>query len=93
MLPFNYSQPHLIPGHFHRPSLRTMLSPIGSGFGALLFLSVSGAATAQSLNPAQDIVLPASSSAKEPLEWLGANGPWFTGEFVPWSGDPPLGDG
>lgn len=32
------------------------------------------------LNPAQDIVLPASSSsASNPLEWLGANSPWFAG--------------
>ncbi len=38
-----------------------------------------GVATAQTLNPVQDIILPASQSATSPLEWLGANGPWFAG--------------
>jgi hypothetical protein len=32
------------------------------------------------LSPAQDIVLPASGSASNPLEWLGANSPYFAGE-------------
>lgn len=31
------------------------------------------------LNPVQDIVLSASESATNPLEWLGANSPWFAG--------------
>lgn len=33
------------------------------------------------LSPEQDIVLPASGSASNPLEWLGANGPYFAGEL------------
>jgi hypothetical protein len=32
------------------------------------------------LSPAQDIVLPASGSASNPLKWLGANSPYFAGE-------------
>jgi hypothetical protein len=44
--------------------------------GGLVLL---GVVTAQTLNPVQDIVLPASESASSPLEWLGANGPWFAG--------------
>lgn len=34
------------------------------------------------LNPAQDILLPASESATNPLEWLGANSPWFAGMSI-----------
>lgn len=50
----------------------------------VLALSASGAvaATGTPLNPVQDIVSPSSSSAKAPLEWLGANGPWFAGELL-----------
>jgi acid phosphatase len=33
------------------------------------------------LSPEQDILLPASSSASEPLEWAGANSPYFAGEM------------
>lgn len=41
---------------------------------------VGSAAAAQMLAPTQDINLPASESASEPLQWLGGNGPWFAGE-------------
>ncbi|PQE31175.1 histidine acid phosphatase protein [Rutstroemia sp. NJR-2017a WRK4] len=34
------------------------------------------------LAPEQDIVLPSSDSASNPLEWLGANSPYFTGPKV-----------
>jgi len=32
------------------------------------------------LAPPNDILLPASDSAKEPLQWLAANSPYFAGE-------------
>jgi hypothetical protein len=41
------------------------------------------------LAPEQDIVLPSSDSASNPLEWLGANSPYFTGEN-PNDTHPPL---
>ncbi|KAE9374395.1 phosphoglycerate mutase-like protein [Stipitochalara longipes BDJ] len=34
------------------------------------------------LSPEQDIVLPASGSASEPLEWVGANSPYFAGPNI-----------
>lgn len=34
------------------------------------------------LSPASDINSPAGANAKEPLKWVGANGPWLPGEFV-----------
>lgn len=37
------------------------------------------AMAAQMLAPIQDINLPASDSASEPLKWLGGNGPYFAG--------------
>ena len=44
-------------------------------------LALAGAATAlQYLAPEQDINLPSSNSAREPLQWLGANGPYHAGE-------------
>ena len=43
---------------------------------------VGSATAAQVLAPTQDINLPASESATEPLKWLGANGPWFAGEYL-----------
>lgn len=33
----------------------------------------------QNLVPEQDIVLPSSGSASDPLKFLGANSPWFAG--------------
>ncbi|KAI0471113.1 histidine acid phosphatase [Xylariaceae sp. FL0804] len=57
--------------------------------GAVTTLGMSAAAT-QFLAPAQDIVLPASQSATNPLEWLGANGPYFSGpELFGISSDVP----
>ncbi|KAH8909067.1 histidine acid phosphatase [Coniochaeta sp. PMI_546] len=48
-----------------------------------LSLALAGPATAvQFLAPAQDINLPASESATSPLQWLGANSPWFAGPNV-----------
>lgn len=47
---------------------------------AVVVLAAVGDATTY-LSPAQDIVLPASGSARNPLEWLGANGPYFAGTF------------
>jgi hypothetical protein len=47
------------------------------GVVAMLGASVSGQTF---LAPEQDIVLPASDTASEPLEWLGANSPYFAGE-------------
>ena len=44
-------------------------------------LALAGAVTAlQYLAPEQDINLPSSKSAREPLQWLGANGPYHAGE-------------
>ena len=45
---------------------------------AVAVLAAVGDATTF-LSPAQDIVLPASGSASNPLEWLGANGPYYAG--------------
>lgn len=47
-----------------------------STVAVLVFLST---VTAQTLNPVQDTILPASELASSPLEWLGANGSWFAG--------------
>jgi acid phosphatase len=49
---------------------------------SLVSLALAGQATAvQFLAPTQDIDLPASQSATSPLQWLGANSPWFAGEI------------
>lgn len=40
---------------------------------------VGSAMAAQMLAPIQDINLPASESASEPLKWLGGNSPYFAG--------------
>lgn len=48
----------------------TVLLALGNSFSA---------ATPVYLAPEQDIFLPASDSASEPLKWLGANSPWFAG--------------
>lgn len=39
-------------------------------------------AAVQFLAPEQDINLPASATASSPLQWLGANSPWFAGPDV-----------
>ncbi|KAI1377456.1 phosphoglycerate mutase-like protein [Hypoxylon crocopeplum] len=36
----------------------------------------------QYLAPPQDIIFPSSESATNPLQWLGANGPWYAGPNV-----------
>jgi hypothetical protein len=56
----------------------SMSSTPSHGF-IVAILALLCAVTAQTLNPEQDIILPASESASNPLEWLGANGPWFAG--------------
>lgn len=48
---------------------------------ATAFLILGAKAIAGSLVPPQDILLPPSSSASDPLRHLGANSPWFAGEF------------
>ena len=45
---------------------------------AILALS-TGVACTMYLSPEQDIVLPNSDSAVNPLIWLGASSPWFAG--------------
>ncbi|KAI1391245.1 phosphoglycerate mutase-like protein [Hypoxylon trugodes] len=39
-------------------------------------------AAQQYLAPLQDIDFPSSESARNPLQWLGANGPWYAGPNV-----------
>ena len=45
----------------------------------VILTRLNGVQTTTFLSPEQDIVLPASGSASEPLEWLGANSPYFAG--------------
>ncbi|KAF8859661.1 phosphoglycerate mutase-like protein, partial [Acephala macrosclerotiorum] len=45
-------------------------------------LSVGGVGATTFLAPEQDIVLPVSETASEPLEWLGANSPYFAGPNI-----------
>jgi hypothetical protein len=45
---------------------------------------VGSVSAAQMLAPANDINLPASDTASEPLKWVGANSPWFAGENSIW---------
>jgi hypothetical protein len=47
---------------------------------AALLLAQNSGVSATFLAPAQDIVLPSSDSATNPLEWLGANSPYFAGK-------------
>lgn len=49
---------------------------------AVLLAQLSGVKGTTFLSPEQDIVLPASGSAAEPLQWEGANSPYFAGEFL-----------
>ncbi len=48
---------------------------------ALLAVQLSGVEGTTFLAPEQNIVLPSSDSASNPLEWLGANSPFFAGEL------------
>lgn len=61
------------------------LRSFGLASAGLLLSQLGGVKGTTFLSPEQDIVLPASSSASEPLEWLGANSPYFAGE-VPFPG-------
>lgn len=45
----------------------------------VILTRLNGVQATTFLSPEQDIVLPASGSASEPLEWLGANSPYFAG--------------
>jgi hypothetical protein len=56
---------------FHSISLAT----------AVLFFASNSAVSATLLAPAQDIVLPSTDSASDPLTLLGANSPYFAGIF------------
>jgi len=47
---------------------------------ALLLAHLNSVKGMTFLAPEQDIILPASSSAEKPLEWAGANSPYFAGE-------------
>jgi len=47
---------------------------------AVAVLALSTGVVGQTyLSPEQDIVLPDSDSAANPLVWLGANSPWYAG--------------
>jgi acid phosphatase len=46
---------------------------------AFAYAVLAQAATGQILAPADDILFPSSSSASNPLEFAGANSPWFQG--------------
>lgn len=45
----------------------------------VILTQLNGAQATTFLSPEQDIALPASGSASEPLEWAGANSPYFAG--------------
>ncbi|PSR83363.1 histidine acid phosphatase [Coniella lustricola] len=45
-------------------------------------VALASTVTAQLLAPANDIYLPASESAEQPLQWLGGNSPYFAGPNV-----------
>lgn len=49
---------------------------------AVMVVGLGSTVMGQSLVPTQDIVLPSSQSATDPLKFLGANSPWFAGEFL-----------
>lgn len=70
---------------FSASSLSARLSMMAQSLkltiGIVVLLHACGGKAAI-LAPAQDIVLPPSSSASNPLEWLGANSPWFAGPDV-----------
>ena len=57
-----------------------VLSSLKFTAAVLLAAQFNGAQGQVFLSPANDIVLPASDSAKEPLQWLGANSPYFAGK-------------
>ena len=58
--------------------------PASSAIKTAAALAVVGSVSAaQMLAPTNDINLPASETASEPLKWVGANSPWFAGENSP----------
>lgn len=50
-------------------------------FAGVLALATTTVQAQVFLAPPNDILLPASDSAKEPLQWLAANSPYFAGEL------------
>lgn len=54
--------------------------PASSAAKVAAMALVGSVSAAQMLAPTNDINLPASETASEPLKWLGANSPWFAGE-------------
>jgi len=48
---------------------------------AVLLFAGTSAVSATLLAPAQDIILPSTDSASDPLTLLGANSPYFAGIF------------
>lgn len=50
--------------------------------GTFVAAAVGVSAVDQFLAPAQDINFPVGANAKDPLKWLGANGPWYAGPDV-----------
>lgn len=54
--------------------------PASSSVKAAALAMVGSVSAAQMLAPTNDINLPASETASEPLKWLGANSPWFAGK-------------
>jgi hypothetical protein len=55
------------------------MASVSSIKSTVAVLALLATVTAQTLNPVQDILLQSSESASSPLEWLGANSPWFAG--------------
>ncbi|KAH7321508.1 histidine phosphatase superfamily [Rhexocercosporidium sp. MPI-PUGE-AT-0058] len=51
-------------------------------FAGVVALATTGVQAQVFLAPPNDILLPASGSAKEPLQWLAANSPYFAGPDV-----------
>ncbi|KAK2603016.1 hypothetical protein N8I77_009504 [Diaporthe amygdali] len=56
--------------------------PASSAIKVAAMALVGSLSAAQMLAPTNDINLPASETASEPLKWLGANSPWFAGPNV-----------
>jgi hypothetical protein len=55
---------------------------IGLASTTLLLAQLIGVNGSTFLAPEQDIVLPPRSSAAEPLEWAGANSPYYAGDVL-----------
>jgi hypothetical protein len=59
-----------------------VLRSISLASATVLLAHLNGVQATTFLSPEQDIMLPASGSASEPLEWAGANSPYFAGEYT-----------